>query len=66
MKWISVDKGLPDYQVSVLVWYGHTARIGIERRSHTDKTGEHFTGEYEYWITHWMPLPEPPAQEVGK
>ena len=65
MNWISVKDRLPDVGKEVLT-YGSD---GIKADSYafqstiSDKPvfeGDH--NEYNYGVTHWMPLPEPPKQ----
>ena len=67
MNWISVKECLPEDGKEVLVCDTRDGIIAVL---------EHDSGEYaspwhgcEYWldedeITHWMPLPEPPKEEV--
>lgn len=72
-EWISVEERLPpiddshlDYDSEVVVWSQtlgvvsgveyHAARPAKERRFVRD-------GEAIPDVTHWMPLPNPPAQE---
>lgn len=68
MKWINVEDSLPPLGELVLTWDGNF----IEKRFRTE--GNPFFGHRKsdwYWccyewmehfgITHWMPLPAPPA-----
>lgn len=66
-KWISVEERLPKAFVSVLVYMpeerplptvheGFLAREGVWYANHFDRDPME--------ITHWMPLPEPPKEEV--
>lgn len=59
MEWVSVKERLPEQDTSVLV-----------REKHIRGGGYHYTVYYydptmyqPYWdyVTHWMPLPEPPC-----
>ena len=63
-KWISVEDRLPDEAVRVLVRLdGNKPPIG-EPRMDTDRVVD---GRWVRWfdlVTHWMPLPEPPKEEV--
>ena len=65
--WISVEERLPEPFVSVLVYMpeerplptvheGFLAREGVWYANHFDREPME--------ITHWMPLPEPPKEEV--
>ena len=70
-RWIPVSERLPTdkeaigsdgYPVDLLVvdrWKVLTAYFQVEER--TFKYGDHFPSDT---VTHWMPLPEPPDQEV--
>ncbi len=56
--WISVETRLPDDGQSVLVYEPH-----CKGQNANGMTAESYTGgdpDYGKWITHWMPLPEPP------
>ena len=64
--WIHITDMVPDFDVDVL---GHSPR-GIEIVS-LARTVVSAEGKQHYWrnkdysepdVTHWMPLPEPPAQ----
>lgn len=63
-KWISVEDGLPEEAERVLVRLsGDKPPIG-EPRMDTDRVVD---GRWVRWfdlVTHWMPLPEPPKEEV--
>jgi len=70
-EWISVKERLPEDDVSVLaVVYGFP-KAGIELRGAYQfamyvAADGWIIGEYPAWedanVTHWMPLPEPPAE----
>jgi len=70
--WISVEERLPEPDAPVLGWVRHHGRVSgystcefLERRGDTwynvNESG------YPLWenedVTHWMPLPDPPATE---
>ena len=62
-KWISVKDRLPDNDVPVMI-YNYDVNIGVyyKNKFHAfDENGYPFEINY---VTHWMPLPEPP-KEVG-
>lgn len=59
-KWISVEERLPERHKDVLVHY-ENGKIGLEMlMSWGAFTLERLHGK----ATHWMPLPEPPKEEV--
>lgn len=63
MNWISVKERLPQDEESVLVWGCGFIEIGWYDAS--DKCW--CTDDFDYdddQVTHWMPLPEPPKEEV--
>lgn len=67
MNWISVEKGLPEYSVPVLVaviaqYETGAVKVSIRltTRTHTDKDGEHWEASASCDTKFWMPLPEPP------
>jgi len=71
INWISVKHELPKYEKQVLVNYLSESlkRITtVAKRVATDAKGEHWIGAgyTEGFITHWMPLPEPPREYVEK
>ena len=56
--WISVDDRIPTWQdgaVLVFTKYG----FSICERT----TSNRWQGKHANWITHWMPLPEPPKKK---
>ena len=72
-EWISVKDGLPEDDVRVLVCGNggdESHVIAITQYTHR-KYGYNIEGWIEPWqyffynyeITHWMPLPEPPKEE---
>ena len=65
-KWISVEERLPDPRTPVLT-YGRKGAIGIGfTQPNSEKDGKvYFYARYgDHLPTHWMPLPEPPKEEV--
>lgn len=71
-KWISVEERLPEDNLNVLVYaIGNNENSVIAMTSYTHNMyGYNIEGWcspwqyffYEYKITHWMPLPEPPKE----
>lgn len=70
MEWISVKERLPENSDNVLCWLGDVILMGTY---HPDKAntkeswafffsdnGRQFDGYWQKFLTHWMPLPEPP------
>ena len=62
-EWISVDDGLPTWEDGKVLIYT-THGISIPQRT----TSERWQGDLAKpkWITHWMPLPEPPKMKGGE
>jgi len=60
--WISVKDRLPDYSNQVIVFKEHHKAIEIANRTHTSSKGDFWSCEYGHYITHWMPLPNPPQE----
>ena len=58
-EWISVDDGLPDREGKYLTY---TAKGTVEISNfYTCWLGT--KSQFDYWITHWMPLPKPPTEK---
>ena len=61
-RWISVEERLPKRFSRVLVWGEEEGAVG-----EAEYDGENFKwveDENLAFATHWMPLPEPPEEEV--
>lgn len=75
-KWISVEDRLPEDNLNVLVYaIGDNENSVIAMTGYTHKMyGYNIEGWrspwqyffYEYKITHWMPLPEPPKEDCNE
>lgn len=71
MSWIALQEKLPPYGVAVVLFSSHGTELGY--RSHTDKDGEHFKGQWVPHresngvdgVTHWFEIPPPPPQHDG-
>lgn len=73
MEWIKCSEKLPQKETPVLIVYAGTIRVGQLLTEYP--TWEETFKAYKYWddpekdgqdwewndVTHWMPLPEPPA-----
>ena len=61
-EWISVEDALPEEDVRVLVWL---SKENPSKYTRID-TDRMLGGEWVRWgryVTHWMPLPQPPKGE---
>jgi hypothetical protein len=62
-KWIPVTERLPDTDIRVLVWVGendcHFPTIDTDRVHGTRWV------RWDGYITHWMPLPEAPKEDLN-
>ena len=58
-KWIPVTERLPDEDVRVLVWLV-ADNPSKYTRIDTDRRHDSRWVRWEKYVTHWMPLPEPP------
>ncbi|MGO1500799.1 MAG: DUF551 domain-containing protein [Marinobacter sp.] len=62
--WISVDDQLPDADLQVLVYSPVSDDLEFDYLDVCADTGdEWFAGDTGRYITHWMPLPEPPKEQ---
>ena len=60
-EWISVDERLPEIEGTYLAY---TSRRTIEI-AHFYPYYVNGKPQFDYWITHWMPLPEAPKMKGG-
>ena len=58
-EWISVDERLPDFEGKYLV-YTIKGNVTI---AYCYSPSWESNPQFDYWVTHWMPLPEPPKGE---
>jgi uncharacterized protein DUF551 len=67
--WISVDDRLPDFYQEVLAFDGENYWISILSRNGKEGCFRSFQCEgcniYYEGLTHWMPLPKPPAEAAS-
>jgi hypothetical protein len=61
-KWISVKDRLPEVLESVLILYAPTNEARNDYRMECWNWPENPVYETQF-VTHWMPLPEPPKEE---
>jgi hypothetical protein len=63
MEWIKVSDKLPEFSRTVLLYWNEVICIGSceEYGDGYQFTDGHIDDTYDY-VTHWMPLPEPPQQ----
>lgn len=64
-EWISVKDRLPEEDVRVLVWLSDEvdAYTTVRMRIDTDRRHNSRWVRWNRYITHWMPLPQPPKGE---
>lgn len=60
-KWIPVTERLPAENTRVLVWL--TDIVGAYTKMDTDRLKNNRWVRWGQYVTHWMPLPEPPKGE---
>ena len=63
MEWISVEDKLPEDGQKVL--FSRFNEKGVYCGDYLFNRGFASQGRDYYYITHWMPLPEPPKPEQG-
>lgn len=76
-RWISVEERLPEDDQNVIVFVQHPISghhwlqiahmlraMGMDE-CQDDEWWVDSTGEVVYYITHWMPLPEPPKEDLA-
>ena len=65
-EWISVVERLPEREGKYLVYtYKGGIKFG-EYRSYLVGEGKLCEPQFDYYVTHWMPLPEPPKTKGGR
>lgn len=64
MSWISIDEALPRYGQKVLIYKTKHSTIELAWLTHTNSGGNHWSVDYSHYVTHWMPLPEPPLNDT--
>jgi len=62
--WLSVETKLPPNAVPVLVWEADEQVPGCAIASYYFLTGQWAGSELRAPVSHWMPLPLPPAKEA--
>lgn len=70
MNWIKITDHLPDHSTRVLLWLvtnnpEHSGTVLGERCLHPPYEDQFWDGACYRpmaWISHWMPLPEPPGK----
>lgn len=68
--WISCSERIPEIRQTVIGWNGYAVRQCVYTRNEYAKTQKGREPRFEiltgiwHGVTHWMPLPEPPQQEV--
>lgn len=63
-KWISVKERLPENTGEVLVWPSFYGRPSVARFWAIARSWQqtNVTGDVNEYVTHWMPLPDPPEE----
>ena len=60
-KWIPVTERLPQEDVRVLIWL--TDGVNSYTKMDTDRIHNNRWVRWGMYVTHWMPLPQPPKGE---
>ena len=65
MEWVSVKDRMPEEGVSVIIWDKQSVIPQIGSYMGNETGEELFSGYTEcyVYVTHWMPLPEPPKED---
>ncbi|ELY6201956.1 DUF551 domain-containing protein [Cronobacter malonaticus] len=67
-EWIKCSERMPELRQRVLVWNGYSVTECTYKRNEYAKTPKgreprfEFHAGIKHGITHWMPLPAPPAE----
>ena len=64
-QWVSVEEMLPEEVENVLVFSRHGDVTWIQTAYRIKKHWWQMGGPISSYVTHWMPLPEPPKMEEG-
>ena len=62
--WISVEDRLPEEYVRVLVMVPEANKLIGSPDMDTDRVAKDRWVRWDRYVTHWMPLPEPPEVEA--
>lgn len=63
-RWIPVSERMPEDRTQVILWDAEIGEVTSGHYSHKTHTFYHCGDSIENEITHWMPLPAAPQQEV--
>jgi len=64
MDWVKCSDRLPEDRIDVLVFNGKACSVSCYCFNNTHNWWSHNNEEYDYSITHWMPLPEVPNKTI--
>lgn len=69
-RWISVKESLPDEGVWVLAWFEWNHGTQLHRLQIAEISAKHWrpeggNGNFDSYVTHWMPLPAAPQPGVN-
>jgi len=68
-QWNSVAERKPEDKAEILAWDGNEVMAVYYQEPRPDENGKHRKEKWAYHdflvtgITHWMPMPDPPATE---